>query len=138
MKRCIVRHRGGLLLGLALLWSWYLFVLEARGQSDAAPQLDLGSLVHEARENNPEIQAARQRWEAAKAIIPQVQTLPDPMVTVGYENGLEREWMYGVSQEFPFPGKLRLRGEVENALACWVQIKDAVDLSHINHPSDKG
>jgi outer membrane protein TolC len=30
----------------------------------------------------------------------------------GYEKVLDREWRYGVSQEFPFPGKLRLRGEV--------------------------
>jgi outer membrane protein TolC len=45
-------------------------------------------------------------------VIPQVKTLPDPRINFGYEDVLEREAMYGVSQEIPFPGKLRLRGEV--------------------------
>ena len=35
-------------------------------------------------ENNPDIRAAQQRWMAAKTVIPQVQTLPDPMVNLGY------------------------------------------------------
>jgi outer membrane protein TolC len=34
------------------------------------------------------------------------------MLNFGYEKVLDREWRYGVSQELPFPGKLRLRGEV--------------------------
>jgi outer membrane protein TolC len=41
-----------------------------------------------------------------------VKTLPEPMLNFGYEKVLDREWRYGVSQELPFPGKLRLRGEV--------------------------
>jgi outer membrane protein TolC len=41
-----------------------------------------------------------------------VKTLPDPMLNLGYEQVDEREIMYGVSQEIPFPGKLRLRGAV--------------------------
>jgi hypothetical protein len=57
--------------------------------------------------NNPDIRAAQQRWEAAKAFVPQVKTLPDPMLNLGYENVEEREIMYGFSQEIPFPGKVR-------------------------------
>lgn len=68
--------------------------------------------MREATERNPDIRSARQRWEAARALIPQVKTLPDPMLNFGYEKVLDREWRYGVGQEFPFPGKLRLRGEV--------------------------
>ena len=63
-------------------------------------------------QNNPEIQATAQRWEASKAVIPQVQTLPDPKVNLEYRDVDARETMYGASQEFPFPGKLRLKGEV--------------------------
>jgi outer membrane protein, heavy metal efflux system len=84
----------------------------AEGEARLVQRLDLPRLVQEAAENNPEIGAARQRWEAAKAVIPQVQTLPDPRTTLSYRNITERETMYGASQEVPFPGKLRLRGEV--------------------------
>ena len=69
-------------------------------------------LVREVVENNPDIRAAQQRWMAAKAVIPQVRTLPDPMVNLGYDKVDERAVTYGFSQEIPFPGKLQLRGEV--------------------------
>jgi outer membrane protein TolC len=95
-----------------LLWSWSVGVLAAWAQPNTAPALELSRLLREARERNPDIQAAQQRWEAAQAVIPQVKTLPDPMLNFGYEKVLDREWRYGVSQELPFPGKLRLRGEV--------------------------
>jgi len=68
--------------------------------------------VREALENNPDIRAAQQRWVAAKAVIPQVKTLPDPLINLGYDQVEERGVTYGFSQEIPFPGKLRLRGEV--------------------------
>jgi cobalt-zinc-cadmium efflux system outer membrane protein len=75
-------------------------------------RLSLDRLVDETLTNNPDIQAARQRFEAATAVIPQVQTLPDPRINLGYREVVEREAMYGVSQEIPFPGKLGLRGQV--------------------------
>jgi len=79
-------------------------------------RLDLPSLIQELEGANPEIKAARQWWEAAKAIVPQVQTLPDPTVKLGYQRMPMREplqgTMYGIGQEIPFPGKLRLKGEV--------------------------
>jgi cobalt-zinc-cadmium efflux system outer membrane protein len=75
-------------------------------------RLSLHRLVDEALANNPDIQAAQRRFEAATAVIPQVQTLPDPRINLGYREVVEREAMYGVSQEIPFPGKLGLRGQV--------------------------
>ncbi|HLF96511.1 MAG TPA: TolC family protein [Methylococcaceae bacterium] len=74
--------------------------------------LALPELVEEALRNNPEIQAAERQAEAAGAVISQVRTLPDPLFNVGYRNVDERETMYGVTQEIPFPGKLGLKGEV--------------------------
>lgn len=60
--------------------------------------------------------AARQRWEMAQAVVPQVQTLPDPTLQLGYQKMPMVEpfqgFMDGVGQEIPFPGKLRLKGEV--------------------------
>ena len=80
-------------------------------------RLSLKALIEETAQQNPDMKAARERWEAAKAIVPQVQTLPDPTVRLGYQQlpmgppGVEGA-IYGFGQEIPFPGKLRLRGEV--------------------------
>lgn len=84
----------------------------------------LRDLLAEAERNNPRIEAARQGWEAAKMVPSQVSTLPDPELVVaqvsvgsprpfaGYTNS---EFAYiglGISQDLPYPGKLRLRGEL--------------------------
>jgi outer membrane protein, heavy metal efflux system len=96
-------------LACFLLWQVEATALAA---APSFPSLDLSELKQEVDVRNPEIQAARQRWTAATAGIPQAQTLPDPRVNLSYQNVTEREGMYGVSQEIPFPGKLRLRGAV--------------------------
>ena len=81
-----------------------------------ASRINLTDLIAELDSVNPEIKAARQRWEAAKAVVPQVQTLPDPRLQLGYQRMPMTEplqgAMYGFGQEIPFPGKLRLKGEV--------------------------
>jgi outer membrane protein TolC len=78
--------------------------------------LTLQSLVEEALLRNPSIQAASRQWEASQAIIPQVQSLPDPSLLLGYQRMPMLEPLegpvYGFSQKFPFPGKLGLKGEV--------------------------
>lgn len=117
MSRDTVKLYGYGVLGIVLLWGGSTGLQVARAE---AP-LELPSLIREALEHNPEIQAARQRWEGAKAVIPQVQTLPEPMITLRYEKVVDREWRYGVGQEFPFPGKLRLRGEVASREAAKVE-----------------
>lgn len=97
----------------------YLF---AATLANAAHQpVILSQLIHEAMQNNPQIKAARERWIAAKDVIPQSRTLPDPKVDLGYikmsgNNPMDvdprREQMIGLSQEIPFPTKLYLRGKV--------------------------
>jgi outer membrane protein, heavy metal efflux system len=89
------------------------------GTADSAhneSRLSLQSLVQELELTNPEIKLARQRWEAAKTVVPQVQTLPDPRLQFGYQKMPMVEpfegAMYGFGQEIPFPGKLKLKGEV--------------------------
>jgi cobalt-zinc-cadmium efflux system outer membrane protein len=81
-------------------------------------------LLNEGEKNNPQIAAARQGWESAKQIPSQVSTLPDPQFTAqqvsvgsprpfaGYTNSDFAYFGLGVSQDFPYPGKLRLRGEM--------------------------
>jgi outer membrane protein TolC len=95
-----------------LLWAILLGAAPAVAQEHVEPS-SLTQLIREAQAHNPDIQAARQRWESSKAVIPQVQTLPDPKVILGYKDMTpQQEVMYGMSQEVPFPGKLRLKGEI--------------------------
>lgn len=89
--------------------------------AESADIASLESLVQEALDKNPEIKAAEQRIEAARAAISPAQTLPDPMVGVEYTDLETRELMYGVTQEFPFPGKLKLRGEIAGREADQVE-----------------
>jgi len=84
--------------------------------------LRLDRLLSQALERNPKIKAAGLEAEAASFRIPQEKTLPDPMVGFSLKNmgfpefTLGKEVMSGVglsfSQAIPFPGKLRLRGEI--------------------------
>ncbi|MBH0200247.1 MAG: TolC family protein [Nitrospira sp.] len=118
MKPAIMLHRvravSFLIVLAVLLLPWPVQGADEHGVN--RPRLDLLSLIRELEETNPEIKAARQRWEAAKAVVPQVQTLPDPKVQFGYQRMPMMEplqgAMYGIGQEIPFPGKLRLKGEV--------------------------
>lgn len=95
-----------------------LFVPNMTGSAlaDELP-LSLSALTEELVARSPEIRAARERWEAGQAIVPQVQTLPDPRLQLGYQRmpmvpPVVEGVMYGVGQEIPFPGKLKLKGEV--------------------------
>jgi len=84
--------------------------------------LELQPLIDEALKNNREIQAMEARWKASTYRVPQATSLPDPMVMIGYQNdGWSKytfgkmdgaQWMYGVTQTFPFPGKRSLKGDM--------------------------
>ncbi|HID93766.1 MAG TPA: TolC family protein [bacterium (Candidatus Stahlbacteria)] len=82
--------------------------------------LSLDKLVNEALENNPEILAAKNKWEAAKAKVPQVRWWSDPQLGINYEKipqgsyslGEANMRMLSISQMIPFPGKLTLKGRM--------------------------
>jgi hypothetical protein len=84
--------------------------------SEGEVRIDLPGLIRELDGTNPEIKAARRRWEAATAIVPQVQTLPDPRLQFGHQRMPMTEpfqgSIYGIGQEIPFPGKLSLKGDI--------------------------
>lgn len=92
--------------------------------SQAQAVTPLPDLLTEAERNNPQIQAARQAWIAAKQMPSQVSALPDPQVQVqqfsvgsprpfaGYTNSDFAYIGLGASQDIPYPGKLRLKGEI--------------------------
>lgn len=113
------------------LWALLVFSVlgkEAPAQEPAAAHAQavtpLADLLQEAEKNNPQIEAARQGWQAAKQVPTQVSTLPDPQfnlqhVTVGsprpFAGYTNSDFAYiglGVSQDIPYPGKLKLRGEI--------------------------
>ena len=84
----------------------------------------LAQLLQEAEQNNPQIHAAEQNWKAALQVPTQVSTLPDPQFQLqqvnvgsprpfaGYTNSDFAYFGLGVSQDLPYPGKLRLKGEI--------------------------
>jgi len=92
--------------------------------ASAGEPTKLAGLLIEAEKNNPQIQAARHGWQSAKQIPTQVATLPDPQVVLqqvnvgsprpfaGYTNSDFSYIGLGLSQDLPYPGKLRLRGEI--------------------------
>jgi outer membrane protein TolC len=106
--------------------TWKVFVLAVMAvllvTSAFAQELELSELIEEALKNNPDILASRAKIEAAKHRIPQSKSLPDPMFMFGYQNeGFNRytygeeqgsQWMFSASQQFLFPGKRSLKGEI--------------------------
>src|ERR1700733_1009644 len=97
----------------------------AFGQTPAASTpTPLSQLLAEAGANNPQISAADHGAQAARQVAPQVTTLPDPKFTyqqlsvgspkpfAGYTNSDFAYIGIGASQELPYPGKLRARGDV--------------------------
>ena len=83
----------------------------------------LSGLLEEATRNNPDILAARRAWQAAAQVPTQVATMPDPTVSVqhlsvgsplpfaGFTNSDFAYIGLGISQDLPYPGKLKLKGE---------------------------
>ena len=79
--------------------------------------LSLDSLIDEARNNNPEILALKNRYEASRARIPQAFSLSDPWLGIEYEEVPKGKTdltdaalrMYSVQQMVPFPTKLFTR-----------------------------
>ncbi|PIP20360.1 MAG: hypothetical protein COX40_05240, partial [Candidatus Omnitrophica bacterium CG23_combo_of_CG06-09_8_20_14_all_40_11] len=84
--------------------------------------LSLDSLLKEAIQNNPEILAAKKRWEASLARVPQAKSLDNPTVgfsfmkiqkgTLKLDRTMPEDRMLSVSQMFPLFGKLSLKGKI--------------------------
>ena len=116
--------------------------------------LNVDQLVDEAIQNNPEILAAKKKWEVFKEKIPQAYSLEDPMLGLGIISlptnfSFRQEDMtmkeISISQKFPFPGKRPLMKEMaeKEAEAVFTEIQGKVhqiikdvktayyDLSHV-------
>jgi outer membrane protein TolC len=88
-----------------------------------AAVLDRRALVEEVLLRNPSLESARQAWRAALERFPQETSLDDPMFGTGIAPGsfgsstVSASYSFELSQAFPFPGKLALRGEAALAEA---------------------
>ncbi len=110
-----------------------LTVSRTQEHAQSAPAAPLQELLDEAEQNNPQIQAARQAWVAAQQVPSQASALPDPQVQLqqmnvgsprpfaGYTNDNFAYIGLGVSQDLPYPGKLRLKGEIAKQGAAAAQ-----------------
>ena len=93
----------------------------------AESEITLEQLVSIALHRNPAIRSAAERFQAQQARAPQARSLPDPMVSGGWMGNVTPfSVQYGdpssyrgisVSQDFPYPGKLALRGKVADRQA---------------------
>lgn len=91
-------------------------------QLQAAESLSLASLIEEAKKSNPEILAAKKRWEASKAQVPQAKSLDNPSIGLTFEKiprgtlklnkTMPEDRMLSITQMFPFFGKLSLKGKI--------------------------
>jgi cobalt-zinc-cadmium efflux system outer membrane protein len=122
-------------LGVALI---------ATGQEPATTSpTPLSQLLTEAETSNPQVSAAIHAALAAKQMAPQVTTLPDPKFTyqqfsvgspkpfAGYTNSDFSYVGIGASQELPYPGKLRLHGQVADREADTKQAEIEVTKTDI-------
>ncbi len=98
-------------------------VVHAADQA-AQSSLALPDLIPEALARNPELVAVRKQWEAATNRIAQARSLDDPTLFVELFNAPKtfnvtqtQNSIFGLSQSFPFPGKLALKGDVASRSA---------------------
>jgi outer membrane protein, heavy metal efflux system len=126
---------------VALYWAVALVVasgISVYAQEMAGMPTPLATLISEAQSSNTQLSAADHAWKAATHVAQQVTTLPDPQFTVqsfsvgspkpfaGFSNSDFAYIAFGASQELPYTGKLRLKGEVANREADMQQAQ--VDL----------
>lgn len=106
--------------------------VSAQAQSQqAAPRVSLQDLIQEGLQRNPSIQSTARRVNALRARVPQAKTLPDPTLSVGWMGDItpfvvqkgDPSSFRSISamQEIPYPGKLKLRGQIADreAEAAW-------------------
>jgi outer membrane protein, heavy metal efflux system len=115
-------------MNVVSLWAAALMLAAASSVVGQMPVVStpttLSQLLGEAAANNPQISAADHGARAARQMVAQITTLPDPKFTyqqfsvgspkpfAGYTNSNFSYIGVGASQELPYWGKLRLRGHV--------------------------
>lgn len=117
------------------------FPVTGQSQDIASETIYLDDLIKEAIKNNPDLLAAKKRWEAAKARIPQARSPEDPVIGLTFERiprgtlkinkTMPDDRMLSMSQAIPFFGKLSLKGKialVESQIAASEYKQKELDL----------
>src|ERR1051326_3924632 len=88
-------------------------------EKEITSSLSLDQLVDAALGENPQLHSMRAKWEAMKERPVQATTLPNPMLALKGQNSADnfqfpktQEGRIEVEQQFPWAGKLELRGKV--------------------------
>jgi len=141
-------------LAKAIFFSFLILVPFSSWAQSETPRLNVDQLVEEALQNNPEILAAKKKWEIYQEKVPQASALEDPMFGFGIVNlptnfSFRDEDMtmkeFSISQKFPFPGKRPLMRQMaeKEAEAVFTEIEGKIhqiirdvkaayyDLSHV-------
>ncbi len=119
-----------------------LGLLALAAASLQAQSLSLEELIQEALTRSPEVIAAQKRYEAARLRPSQASSLPETMFSAGW-NSNGRPWPgaalgveptsnvgFMLTQEFPAPGKRKLRGAVaESEASAEFEAYQSVQLS---------
>lgn len=95
--------------------------------------LQLGILIEEVLKRNPNLEAAKERIRAAAEVVPRVQVIDDPEFKFlsDYNNFKSNSefipmLQYQLSQTFPFPGKLGLKGKVAAEILKQFQSQEVI------------
>jgi len=141
-------------LAKAIFVFFLILVPFSSSAQSETPRLNVDQLVDEALQNNPEILAAKKKWEVYKEKVPQAYAFEDPMFGFGIINlptnfSFRDEDMtmkeFSISQKFPFPGKRPLMRQMaeKEAEAVFTEIEGKIhqiirdvkaayyDLSHV-------
>ena len=96
-----------------------VFAIEPDIQLVLKNEVSLKSLEAIAFDRNPGLKAAKAKWKAVIERYPQVTALDDPEIGIDTWNiptdfNLDetRNTIYWISQKFPFPGKLKIKGDI--------------------------
>lgn len=88
----------------------------------AEEPLSLNKLIQGVKENNPDILAAKKRWEASQVRVPMAKSLDNPSVGVSFmkipkgtiklDKTMSEDRLLSISQMLPLFGKLSLKGKI--------------------------
>jgi cobalt-zinc-cadmium efflux system outer membrane protein len=117
---------------VALSWTAALVLatsISACTQEMTGMPTPLATLISEAESSNSQLSAANHAWRATSHVAAQRTTLPDPQFTVqsfsvgspkpfaGFSNSDFAYIGFGASQDIPYAGKLRLKGQLADRAA---------------------
>ncbi len=131
------RHGGRLLFVSSFFLLLAVCLPGTDAWADSCEEITEEQAVKVSLENNPGLAAIQARYEALSALPDQAGALPDPVLSFGALNlpvdtfDLDQEGMtqmqLGISQKFPFPGKLDLKRQSASleAEAARSQVEEA-------------